>query len=46
MLQQEGPQARAIYTCNAESNAHMLAVNTLFGFVPTERMGELQKHLG
>ncbi|MFK3676551.1 GNAT family N-acetyltransferase [Microbacterium sp. NPDC090218] len=45
LLQHEAPQARAVYTYNAESNAHMLAVNTLLGFVPTERMGELQKRL-
>lgn len=46
MLQHEAPQARAVYTYNAESNAHMLAVNTLLGFRPSERMGELQKRLG
>lgn len=46
MLQHEAPQARAVYTYNADSNAHMLAVNTLLGFRPSERMGELQKHLG
>jgi GNAT superfamily N-acetyltransferase len=45
MLQHGAPQARAVYTYNAESNTHMLAVNTLLGFAPTERMGELQKHL-
>lgn len=45
LLQHEAPQARAVYTYNAESNAHMLAVNTLLGFAPAERMGELQKHL-
>lgn len=45
LLQHAAPQARAVYTYNAESNAHMLAVNTLLGFAPTERMGELQKHL-
>lgn len=46
MLQHEAPGTRAVYTYNAESNAHMLAVNTLLGFRPSERMGELQKRLG
>ncbi len=45
MLQHEAPQTRAVYTYNAESNAYMLAVNTLLGFRPSERMGELQKRL-
>ena len=45
MLRAEMPQTRAVYTYNAESNAHMLAVNTLLGFRPSERMGELQKRL-
>ncbi|PRB10828.1 GNAT family N-acetyltransferase [Microbacterium sp. MYb62] len=45
MLLREASHARAVYTYNAESNIHMLAVNTLLGFVPTERMGELQKRL-
>lgn len=45
LLQDRVPDAPAVYTYNAESNAHMLAVNTLLGFVPTERMGELQKRL-
>lgn len=45
-LMHEAPHVPAVYTYNAESNAHMLAVNTLLGFVPTERMGELQKRLG
>lgn len=45
MLHREAPQAKAIYTYNAESNAHMLAVNTLLGFRPSERLGELQKRL-
>lgn len=46
MLQHEAPHAKAVYTYNAESNAHMLAVNTLLGFRPSERMGELQRRLG
>lgn len=46
MLMREEPQTRAVYTYNAETNAHMLAVNTLLGFRPSERMGELQKRLG
>lgn len=45
LLQHTAPQARAVFTYNAESNAHMLAVNALLGFAPTERMGELQKRL-
>ncbi|MCT1476654.1 GNAT family N-acetyltransferase [Microbacterium sp. p3-SID336] len=39
------PQTRAVITYNAESNAAMIAVNTRLGFVPSERMGELQRHL-
>lgn len=46
MLQRAAPHTPAVYTYNAESNTHMLAVNTLLGFRPTERMGELQKRLG
>ena len=45
LLQRESPQTPAVYTYNAESNAPMLAVNTLLGFHPRERMGELQKQL-
>lgn len=45
MLVAKAPQTRAVYTYNAESNAHMLAVNTLLGFRPSERLGELQKRL-
>ncbi|WP_435749351.1 hypothetical protein [Microbacterium sp. PMB16] len=45
MLQREAPQTPAVYTYNAESNTQMLAVNTLLGFRPSERMGELQKRL-
>ena len=46
MLQQHSPDTPRIYTYNAESNAHMLAVNTRLGFVATGRLGELQKRLG
>ena len=45
MLHRQAPRTRAVYTYNAESNAHMLAVNTLLGFEPSERLGELQKRL-
>jgi GNAT superfamily N-acetyltransferase len=45
MLRREAPKTKAVYTYNAESNAHMLAVNRLLGFRPSERMGELQKRL-
>lgn len=45
MLQRESPQTRTVLTYNAESNTQMLAVNTLLGFRPSERMGELQKRL-
>lgn len=46
MLSRTAPEVGAVYTHNAESNAHMLAVNTLLGFRPVERLGELQKRLG
>ena len=46
MLQQHSPETPRIYTYNAESNAHMLAVNTRLGFEATGRLGELQKRLG
>lgn len=45
-LQRTAPEVRAVYTHNAESNAHMLAVNAMLGFHPVERLGELQKKLG
>ena len=44
-LQAAMPEVPCVYTFNAESNAHMLAVNTRLGFVPTSRVGELQKRL-
>jgi GNAT superfamily N-acetyltransferase len=46
MLQQHSPEIPRIFTYNAESNQHMLAVNTRLGFEPTGRMAELQKRLG
>lgn len=39
------PETRAVITYNAESNGPMRAVNARLGFVPRERMGELQRHL-
>ncbi|REJ04919.1 GNAT family N-acetyltransferase [Microbacterium bovistercoris] len=45
MLQRESPRTPRIYTFNAESNEHMLAVNTRLGFIPTARLAELQKKL-
>lgn len=43
ILQRHSPETPRIYTYNAESNTHMLVVNTRLGFVPTGRLGELQK---
>lgn len=45
MLQEHSPGTTRIYTFNADSNAHMLAVNTRLGFRTTARMAELQKRL-
>ena len=45
LLQAARPEARWVVTYNAESNAHMVAVNEALGFVPTERLGEFQKRL-
>lgn len=45
MLQLRMPEVPYIYTFNAESNAHMLAVNVRLGFRPTGRLAELQKRL-
>lgn len=45
LLQQERPGLAALTTYNAESNAPMVAVNDALGFVPIERLGELQKRL-
>ena len=46
MLQRHSPDTPRIYTFNAESNTHMLAVNTRLGFRVSARMGELHKKLG
>ncbi|MFD5224577.1 GNAT family N-acetyltransferase [Microbacterium sp. NPDC058342] len=46
MLQRHAPEVPRIYTYNAESNEHMLAVNVRLGFAPIARMAELQKKLG
>lgn len=43
LLQRERPDVPRLTTYNAESNAHMVAVNDLLGFVPVERLGELQR---
>lgn len=45
MLQRLSPETTRVYTFNADSNVHMLAVNTRLGFRMTARMGELQKRL-
>jgi len=44
-MQRHNPQIPRVYTFNAESNEHMLAVNTQLGFEPIARMAELQKKL-
>ncbi len=44
-LARTAPEVRSVYTHNAESNTHMLAVNAQLGFHPVERLGELQKRL-
>lgn len=43
LLQRERPDVPRLTTYNAESNAHMVAVNEALGFVPLERLGELQR---
>lgn len=45
LLQESRPDVREVVTFNAESNAHMVAVNDLLGFAPVERLGEFQKRL-
>jgi GNAT superfamily N-acetyltransferase len=45
LLQRLSPGTTRVYTFNAESNEHMLAVNTQLGFHATARVAELQKRL-
>lgn len=45
LLQAERPDIDHVITYNAEVNAHMIGVNELLGFVPSERLGEFQKRL-
>jgi GNAT superfamily N-acetyltransferase len=40
LLLKEVPEARRIVTWNAESNAHMVAINDVLGFRPVERLAE------
>jgi hypothetical protein len=40
LLRKEVPEARRIVTWNAESNAHMVAINDVLGFRPVERLAE------
>ncbi len=39
----ERPAAHRLVTWNAESNAHMVAINDALGFVPVRRMAEYQR---
>jgi GNAT superfamily N-acetyltransferase len=39
------PAARSVTTFNAESNAHMVAINERVGFRPVARFGEFQRQL-
>ena len=45
VLQDGFAHVSSVSTYNAASNVHMIAVNEALGFVPTERLGEFQKHL-
>ncbi len=44
-LQRAFPDKRVVHTENAETNAHMVAINEALGFRLTSRRGELQKRL-
>lgn len=44
-VQAARPDLARISTYNAESNAHMIAVNELMGFRPVGRLGEFQKRV-
>ncbi|MCD4536248.1 GNAT family N-acetyltransferase [Nocardioides sp. cx-169] len=43
LLQRETSGLERVVTWNAEVNDHMIGVNERLGFVPAERLGELQK---
>jgi GNAT superfamily N-acetyltransferase len=45
LLQRERDDLHRVVTWNAEVNGHMIGVNELLGFRPTERFGEFQKRV-
>ncbi len=45
LLRREQPAAQRIVTRNADSNAHMLAINLAMGFRPVAKWSEWQLHL-
>jgi len=45
-LARDQPEVRRVGTWNAEENAHMLAINTAFGFRAAGGSGEWQRRLG
>ncbi len=46
VFQREWPRARVLHTWNAADNTHMVAINDLMGFRPTELEGLWGKDLG
>ena len=46
LVQRERPDIERVITWNAETNAHMVAVNEQLGFRAVARLGEFQKRLG
>ena len=45
LLRREQPAAQRIFTWNADSNEHMLAINKAMGFRPVAKWYEWQLHL-